>query len=113
MVGPAMDIDYTFDIVWTIRFFSEVRRVNDISGSLLSDYSDSYTIPVLSNSDRFITYRCEVVVNFNQPSTVGYGDFTLDSVIGMYMVCMYVLYTYVYVANLIALCIVSYVCIYI
>ena len=90
MIGPAMDIDYTFDIVWTIRFDSEVRRVNDISGSSLSDYSDSYTIPVLSDSDRFITYRCEVVINFNQPSTIGYGDFTLDSVTGTYVHGMYV-----------------------
>ena len=82
-VGPAMEINNTFNIIWTIRFVAEVRSVNNIPGSLLRNYSDFYTIPALTESDRFITYRCEVVVNFNQPSTVGYGDFTLDSVTGM------------------------------
>ena len=82
-VGPAMEINNTFDIIWTIRFVAEVRSVNNTPGSLLRNYSDFFTIPALTESDRFITYRCEVVVNFNQPSTVGYGDFTLDSVTGM------------------------------
>ena len=84
-VGPTMEINNTFDIIWTIRFGAEVRSVNNIPGSLLRNYvySDFFTIPTLTEDDRFITYRCEVVVNFNQPSTVGYGDFTLDSVTGM------------------------------
>ena len=79
-VGPAMNIDYTFDIVWIRQIGVEVRSVNNIPGSLLSNYSDFFTIPVLTASDQFTTYRCEVVVNFNQPSTVGSTDFTLDSV---------------------------------
>ena len=44
-VGPAMDIEYTFSINWTIRFYDEVRFVPDIPGNLLNDYSDSYYNP--------------------------------------------------------------------
>ena len=84
-VGPAMDINNTFSIVWSLRFTAEVRSVNSIPGSLLSNYSDFFTIPALMKSDRFTTYRCEVVVNFDQPSTVGYEDFSLDNIIGKYV----------------------------
>ena len=79
-----MDIEYTFSINWTIRFYAERRFVPDIPGNLLNDYSDSYTIPRLSESDRFVTYRCELMVNFNRPAVVGYADFSLNDLTGRY-----------------------------
>ena len=97
-VGPAMEIDNTFDIIWTIRFGAEVRRVNNISGSLLSQYSDFFTIPILTADDQFITYRCEVVVNFNQPSTVGSADFTLDNVTRKFCLLHVRSYTFIRIA---------------
>ena len=78
-VGPAMDIDSTFNIVWSEQFGPIVRTVNNISGSLLSNYSDFFTIPSITTSNYFASYRCEVVVNFDQPSTIGSADFTLNA----------------------------------
>ena len=78
-VGPAMDIEYTFNVIWTRSFGNEVvRSVNDIPGSLLSNFSDFFTIQILTPNDGSTPYRCEVIVNFNQPSTVGSADFSLS-----------------------------------
>ena len=68
IIGPAREVDSTFDIIW-IRLNNnmEVRSVRNISGSLLSDYSDLYTIPVLRRSDAFITFQCFLIINLDQP----------------------------------------------
>ena len=66
-IQRANDIDSTFDIIWTRRSSGEVRRVKNVSGSLISNYSDFYNISVLRRSDNFASYHCDVIINLNQP----------------------------------------------
>ena len=68
-IGPAYDIyiNSTFDIIWTKESAMEVRRVENISGSLLSNYSDYYVIQTLRAGDAYTSYRCDVLINFTRP----------------------------------------------
>ena len=65
-IGPAEEIytNSTFDIVWTKESATEVRRVNNISGRLLSNYSDIYVIETLRAVDAYTSYRCDVITKF-------------------------------------------------
>ena len=65
-IVSTSEVDSSFDIIWT-REGMEVRSVRNISGSLLSNYSDLYTIPVLRRSDRLAPYQCDLIINLNQP----------------------------------------------
>ena len=58
--------DITFDIIWTMNA-TEVRRVKNLSFSLLDGYSDSYTISEVSTSLTNSSYACRIIVNIDQP----------------------------------------------
>ena len=60
-------INSIFDIIWTKEIESEVRRVEKISGKLLSNYSDYYVIQTLRAGDPYTFYRCDVIINFTRP----------------------------------------------
>ena len=68
-IGPAHDIfiNSTFDIIWTKESGMEVRRIENISGRLLSNYSDYYVIQTLRAGDAYTSYRCDVIINFTRP----------------------------------------------
>ena len=66
-IQRANGFDSTFDIIWTRRHSGEVKRVKNVSGSLISNYSDFYNISVLRRSDNLASYRCEVIINLNEP----------------------------------------------
>ena len=78
-IGSAKNTDSTFDVVWTRDRTIEVRRVKNISGSLFGNYSDYYTISQIRRSDIYIRYRCDIIINFNQPSNTS-GFFLLFNV---------------------------------
>ena len=40
----------------------EVKRVENIPGSSIINYTNTYTIPGLSASDDFTNYQCEVII---------------------------------------------------
>jgi len=65
-ITAISDIAATVDIIWTTGD-TEVRRVENLQGSLLSNFTDFFTIPVLSKSDNNQEYQCEVVINTNPP----------------------------------------------
>ena len=67
-ISTVSDISATVDIIWTTGN-TEVRRVENIQGSLINNFTDFFTIPVLSRSDNNQEYRCEVVINTNPPIT--------------------------------------------
>ena len=60
-ITAVSDIASTVDIMWT-NGGSEVRRVN-VPGSLIHNFTDYFTIPVLSRSDNDQEYQCVVVIN--------------------------------------------------
>ena len=72
----AVDIDNTFSIIWN-NSISEVRRVENISANLMSNYSDFYTIPALSRSDNSRKYSCEVIINTNPPVSAAVANIKL------------------------------------
>ena len=61
-IEAVKDIDGTADIIWTTGN-TVVRRVENISACLLSNYSDFFTTPVLSRNDNNREYQCEVIIN--------------------------------------------------
>ena len=65
-IQRAESIDSTFDIIWSRQRGGEERRLRNISGSLISNYSDFHTI-LLRRSDAEAYYRCDVIINLNQP----------------------------------------------
>ena len=65
-IQRAENIDSTFDIIWSRSRGGEERRVKNISGSLISNYLDFYTI-LLRRSDNVASYQCDVIINLNQP----------------------------------------------
>ena len=67
-IKSPKDNYYTFGIIWIKDHVNEVRSVKNISGSLLSSYSDFYTIPVLRRTDEYASFRCDVIINFSQPA---------------------------------------------
>ena len=67
-ISTVSDIAATVDITWTTGN-TEVRRVENIQGSLINNFTDFFTIPVLSRSDNNQEYQCEVVINTNPPIT--------------------------------------------
>ena len=77
-VQRAEDINSTFDIIWSRRRGGEERRVKNISGSLISNYSDFYTI-LLRRSDNDASYRCDAIINLNQPLNTS-AHFELNNV---------------------------------
>ena len=81
-IGPAHDIyiNSTFDIIWTKESAIEVRRVENISGRLLSNYSDYYVIQTLRAGDAYTSYRCDVLINFTRPLNAS-ASMTLENVI--------------------------------
>ena len=76
-IKTAVDIDDTFNIIWT-NSITEVRRVENISANLISNYSDLYTIPALSRSDDNRRHQCEVIINTNPPVSAAIGSTTLQ-----------------------------------
>ena len=80
-IGPADDIyiNSTFDIIWTKESETEVRRVEKISGKLLSNYSDYYVIQTLRAGDAYTSYRCDVIINFTRPLNTS-ASMTLENV---------------------------------
>ena len=78
-IQRAENIDSTFDVIWSRRRGGEERRVKNISGSLISNYSDFYTI-LLRTSDNDASYRCDVIINLNQPLNTS-AHFELNNVI--------------------------------
>ena len=66
-IGAAREIDSTFDIIWRTEQLTstEVRSMRNISGSLLRNYSDFYTI-ILRRGIR--SYSCEVIINLMNQS---------------------------------------------
>ena len=84
-IGAARGIDSTFDIIWTEqRTFTEVRSVKDIPGSLLSNYSDFYTIPILSRNDFLNSFSCEIIINLINQSLSTNARIVLENVIGKF-----------------------------
>ena len=75
-IKTIKDIDSTVDIIWTTGD-TEVRRVENIPACLTSNYSDFFTIPVLSRNDNNREYQCEVIINISPPVT-GNGSITLN-----------------------------------
>ena len=67
-IAAVSDIAATVDIIWTTGD-TEVRRVEDIQGSLINNFTDFFTIPVLSKSNNDQEYHCTVVINTNPPIT--------------------------------------------
>jgi len=67
-ITAVSDIASSVDIIWTNGGI-EVRRVENIEGSLINNFTDYFTIPVLSRSDNNQEYHCEVVINTNPPIT--------------------------------------------
>ena len=61
-IEAAKGINHTADIIWTTGN-TEVRRVENLPGSVISDYTDMFIIPVLKKSDNSTDYRCEVIIN--------------------------------------------------
>lgn len=57
----------------------EVRRVENIPGSLLSNYSDYYVIQTLRAGDAYTSYRCDVLINFTRPLNAS-GSIILENV---------------------------------
>ena len=80
-IGPAKDIyiNSTFDIIWTKDSAIEVRRVKNISGGLLTNYSDIYVIDTIRAGDAYTSYRCDVIINFTQPLNTS-SSITLENV---------------------------------
>ena len=77
--------DSTFDIIWTQQHnYTEVRSVKDIPGSLLSNYSDFYTIPILRGSDLFNSFSCEIIINSTNQSLSREAYITLANVTGKF-----------------------------
>ena len=76
-IKTAVDIDDTFSIIWT-NSITEVRRVENISANLISNYSDFYTIPALSRSDDNRRYQCEMIINTNPPVSAAIASITLE-----------------------------------
>ena len=75
-IAAVKDIDSTVDIIWTTGS-TEVRRVENIPACLISNYSDFFTIPVLSRNDNNREYQCEVIINISPPVT-GNNSITLN-----------------------------------
>ena len=75
-IEAVKDIDSTVDIIWTTGN-TEVRRVENIPAYLISNYSDFFTIPILSRSDNNREYQCEVIINTSPPVT-GNDNITLN-----------------------------------
>ena len=80
-IGRADDIyiNSTFDIIWTKEPETEVRRVEKISGKLLSNYSGYYVIQTLRAGDAYTSYRCDVIINFTRPLNTS-ASITLENV---------------------------------
>ena len=75
-IEAVEDIDSTGDIIWTTGN-TEVRRVENISAYLISNYSDFFSIPILSRSDNNRKYQCKVIINTTPPVT-GNGNIILN-----------------------------------
>ena len=81
-VEAVRGINGTAEIIWTVHDTGfEVRRVGNISGSSISNYTDKYTIPVLRTSYAFTLYQCKVLINTTS-QLVGRGFFSLNNVTG-------------------------------
>jgi len=75
-VEVVSDIAATIDIIWTTGD-TEVRRVEDVQGSLINNFTDFFIIPILSRSDNDQEYQCKVVINTNPP-IIGNDTVVLD-----------------------------------
>jgi len=69
-------INSTVDIIWTTGN-TEVRRMENIPSCLISNYSDFFTISILSRSDNNREYQCKVIINTSPPVT-GNDKITLN-----------------------------------
>lgn len=67
-IKAVKDIDSTVDIIWTTGS-TEVRRVEDLPANLISNYTDTYTIPILRTNDAFAHYCCKVIIKTSPPIT--------------------------------------------
>ena len=75
-IEAAVNIDGAVDIVWTTDNNVEVRRVKNIPGHTLNNYSDFFSTPLLSRNDNR-RYQCEVIINAS-PQIKGSGIVNLD-----------------------------------
>ena len=76
-IEAVIDIDSTVDIVWTTGYNVEVRRLMNIPDHSLNNYSDFFTIPLLSRNDDNRRYQCEVVIN-TSPQIKAHESVTLN-----------------------------------
>ena len=74
-VQGLIDADTTVNITWTVGD-NEVRRIENIPEYLLKDYSDFFTIPLLSRNEDNNIYQCKVITN-TSPLVTTIGDFEL------------------------------------
>ena len=77
-INAVTDIDSTVDIIWTSGN-TEVRKVENTPGYLISNYSDGFTaISSLSRHDNNREYKCEVIINTSPPVKAASDKITLD-----------------------------------
>ena len=65
----------TVNITWTVDN-NEVRRIENIPDYLLQNYSNVFTIPLLSRNEDNSIYQCKVIINTN-PAVITIGNFKL------------------------------------
>ena len=76
-IEAAIDTDSTIDIIWTTGNDSEVRRLKNVPGHLLYNYSDFFSTPLLSRNDENRRYQCEVITH-TSPQAKENGSVTLN-----------------------------------
>ena len=77
-IQAVIDADITVNITWTVGN-NEVRRIENLPDYLLQNYSDIFTIPLLSRNEDNSVYQCKVITNTSPPVTT-IGNFELTVV---------------------------------
>ena len=54
-----------------------MKRLQNLPGGSISNYTDTYTISMLHTSDNFTVYHCAVIINDSPPITAN-GSITLN-----------------------------------
>ena len=96
------------DIVWYDNDDVQVRRMNNITASIINDtaavYTDSVNISLLTQKHDGRVYSCEAIIN-SEPSLINYSSITINitcKFIAIYIIVLCHLNniaTYVYVSN--------------
>ena len=77
-INAVTDIDSTVDIIWTSGN-TEVRRVENTPGHLISNYSDGFiAISSISRHNNNREYKCEVIINTSPPVKAASDKITLN-----------------------------------